>query len=225
MINLIYIVGVGCGDPELMTIKALNVLKRADIIAGWKSVVDRFDLLNTGSKQVIYLNYREQEIQIPKIVSMARDRDVAILFHGDPMVSDYQFLDRIKRECDRQGVKYDIISGVSSVLRALAIVEKDLCQIVFLTFHVRGELNYDEIRKALEFGRDLLIFPEPYPFGVRKVAEELLRIGCNPVLTVMERLCFPDERIYRIAAKEVVEGDLKFSDLVIVYIPNCLRSL
>jgi len=222
--NLIYVVGVGSGDPELITIKAFNVLKKVDVIAGWRNVVDRFDFLKMDGKQLIYLNYKEQEIQIPEIVSIARDRDVAVLFHGDPMVSDYQFLNRIKRECNRQGIQYVIISGISSVLRALAIVGKDLSQIVFITFHVRGELNYDEIKKALEIGRDLLIVPEPYPDGVRKVSEKLLQIGCNPVLTVMERLSFPDEKVYKITAEDVVKGDLKFSDLIIVHVPNCLRN-
>ena len=217
---MIYLVGVGSGDPELITVKALNVIKNAETVAGWKSVLDRFNL----DKKLVYLNYKEQDKQIPELVKLGKEKDVAILFHGDPMVSDFQLFERIKRECLKEGVKYVVISGISSVLRALAVVEKDLSQIVFLTFHVRGELDYSLIEKSMSLGRDLLIIPEPYPDGVKKIAEKLLDIGCNPMLTVMEKLSFPDEKIYQVTAKQVVEGGLKFSDLVIVYVPNCLNK-
>ncbi|BCU70891.1 cobalt-precorrin-7 (C(5))-methyltransferase [Stygiolobus caldivivus] len=222
---MIYLVGVGSGDPELITVKAVNTLKSCKVIAGWRSVIDRFDFIKTdSSKEIVYLNYKEQEKQIPELVKRSKTIDIAILFHGDPMVSDYQFLDRIKKECAKVGVRYVILSGISSVLRALAYVEKDLSQVIFITFHVRGDLDYSIIGKSIALGRDLLIIPEPYPDGVKKIAQVLLSLNCNPTLTVMEKLTFSDEKIYTVTAEQVVNDDLKFSDLVIVHVPSCLRN-
>ncbi|MEM4115731.1 MAG: SAM-dependent methyltransferase [Saccharolobus sp.] len=39
---VIYIVGVGPGDPEYLTLKGYKVIKESNIVAGWKSVIERF---------------------------------------------------------------------------------------------------------------------------------------------------------------------------------------
>ncbi|WP_081097503.1 SAM-dependent methyltransferase [Sulfolobus acidocaldarius] len=44
MFETLYIVGVGAGDPELITLKALKIIEKCKIVAGWQSVVSRFNL-------------------------------------------------------------------------------------------------------------------------------------------------------------------------------------
>jgi cobalt-precorrin-7 (C5)-methyltransferase len=215
VVKTIYIVGVGPGDPELITLKALKVIEKCEVVAGWKSVVDRFTL---SGKKVVYLNYKDQDKQLEELALIAREKDVAILDHGDPSVSDFQFLERIKKACEKYDVKYEIIPGVSSVLRALHIVGSDLSQVVFITFHVRGEIDYSQIYEFIKY-RGLLIIPEPYPCGVRRIAERLLKIGYNKEITVMERLTYQEEKIYKLLPEDIVKDDMKFSDLTIVYVP------
>lgn len=221
---MLYIVGVGPGDPELITVKGVEVLKKCAVVAGWGSVIDRFSYL-LHDKKIIRVNYKEESAQLSELVSLAKSMDVAFLDHGDIAVSDYQLLDKIKTLSRKNNVAYQIIPGVSSVIRALHIVGKDLSEVVFLTFHVRGEINYDEIKKFLTTGRSLLINPEPYPDGVKRIALKLKEMGCdNVVLTVMEKLTYPDESIHNYTPDDIILKDLKFSDLTIVYIPQCSFS-
>ncbi|AHC50895.1 cobalt-precorrin-6Y C(5)-methyltransferase [Sulfolobus acidocaldarius SUSAZ] len=215
MFETLYIVGVGAGDPELITLKALKVIEKCKVVAGWQSVVSRFNL---SGKELVYLNYKDQDRQIPDLVKRAREQDVAILDHGDPSVSDFQFIGRIRESCRQFDVKYEVIPGISSVLKALALVERDLSQVVFMTFHIRGELDYTQIDKSIALGRDLLIIPEPYSYGVKKIAERLVDLGLNPEMVVMERLSFTDEKVNHFMAKEILDMDLKFSDMSIVYV-------
>ena len=221
---MLYIVSVGPGDPELITVKGLETIKKCQVVAGWGSVVDRFSFL-LENKKVIRMTYKEESKQLEEIFSYAKNMDVAFLDHGDVAVSDYQLLEKIKKGCEKYNVPLKIIPGVSSVIRALHVVGKDLSEVVFLTFHVRGEINYDDIRKFLATGRGLLVNPEPYPDGVKRIALKLKEIGCNNVvLTVMEKLTYPDEAIHYYTVDDIINKDLKFSDLSIVYIPPCSFS-
>ncbi|MBB5253789.1 cobalt-precorrin-7 (C(5))-methyltransferase [Sulfurisphaera ohwakuensis] len=220
----LYVIGVGPGDPDLITVKGLEILKNSEVVTGWGSVIERFSSY-IQSKRIIRLNYKEEEKQLNEIMKLAKDENVAFLNHGDPAVSDFQLLNKLKKLCVENRVELVIIPGVSSIIRALHIIGKDLSEIVFLTFHVRGEINYDEIKKFLNTGRGILINPEPYPDGVKRIALKLREYGCNSItLTIMEKLTYQDEKVYNFNVDEIITRDLKFSDLTIVYIPPCSFS-
>lgn len=220
---MLYVVGVGPGDPELITVKGSEILKNSDVIAGWGSVIDRFSNFLEG-KKVIRLNYKQEALQLEEMVNLAKNLNVVFLNHGDPSVSDFQLVEKIKKLSEKENVNLVLIPGVSSVIRALHVVGKDLSQVVFITFHVRGPINYDDIRKFLMTGRDLLINPEPYPDGVKRIAMKLKEIGYKCRITVMEKLTYPDEKIHNLYPDDIIFNDMKFSDLTIVYIPNCSFS-
>ncbi|ADM27660.1 precorrin-6y C5,15-methyltransferase (decarboxylating), CbiE subunit [Ignisphaera aggregans DSM 17230] len=219
--QMLYIIGVGPGDPELITIKGVEVIKRCQIVIGWSTVVDRFSIL-LQNKKVIRINFREMDRQLEEIAIYAKDFDVAFLIHGDAAVSDYQLLEKIREICRKHNVAIQIIPGVTSITRALHIIGKDLAQIIFITFHIEGEVDYNEIERSLSIGRGLLVFPEPYPDGVKRIALKLREIGCGDItLIIMEKLTYSDETIWSYKVDEIIDKDLKFSDMTIVYIPPC----
>ncbi|BFH72277.1 cobalt-precorrin-7 (C(5))-methyltransferase [Sulfurisphaera javensis] len=220
---MLYIIGVGPGDPDLITVKGLEIIKKCDIISGWGSVIERFSTYLEG-KKVIKLNYREESKQLEEIMRLAKETNVAFLNHGDPSVSDFQLIEKIKKLAEKEGVNLVLIPGVSSIIRALHIIDKDLSQVVFITFHVRGPIDYDEIKRFLLAGRGILVNPEPYPDGVKKIALKLKEINYNCKITVMEKLTYPDEKVYNLFPEDIILKDMKFSDLTIVYIPQCSFS-
>ncbi|BDC17939.1 cobalt-precorrin-7 (C(5))-methyltransferase [Acidianus sp. HS-5] len=214
---MLYIVGVGPGDPELITVKGLDVIRKAEVITGWGSVIERFSKYVEG-KEVIPLNYREEAKLLNEVMELAKNKEVAFLNHGDPAVSDYQLLDKLKKLAKEHGVELNIIPGVSSIIRALQIVERDLTQVIVITLHVRGEIDYSKLNALARTGRDLLIIPEPYPDGVKKIALQFEKE--DPTLTIMEKLTYPDEKVWKYKCSEIIKGDAKFGDLTIVYVPS-----
>ena len=46
----IYLVGVGPGDPELITMRAMNVIRGADLIVCWEGIRERFERELEGKK-------------------------------------------------------------------------------------------------------------------------------------------------------------------------------
>ena len=142
MTGTVYGLGVGPGDPELLTLKALRILRAAPVIA--------YPAPETGdsfARQIVapHLPGGQQEIairmplgdgQFPKaeiyegaadkiLEQIAAGRDVAVLCEGDPFFYG-SFLYLYERLVDRCPVQ--VVPGVSSLMacagaEALAIIK------------------------------------------------------------------------------------------------------
>ncbi|MEM0174416.1 MAG: cobalt-precorrin-7 (C(5))-methyltransferase, partial [Sulfolobaceae archaeon] len=192
---MIYIVGVGPGDPELITIKAKKVIEDSEVVAGWESVLNRFNEM-FKNKKIIKLTYNNQIEELEKIMKIAKDgKVVSILNHGDPTVSDWQFLEKIKKLANEHNVKVEVVSGVSSINIVLAREGLDLAHCALVSLHVRGEVNLLEIKKLLEIGRIVIVIPKPNPKGPQELAKDLIRLGLsNKKVIVYEKVTYNDER-------------------------------
>ncbi|MEM8939926.1 MAG: uroporphyrinogen-III C-methyltransferase [Bacteroidota bacterium] len=124
----LYLVGAGPGDPELITLKAINVLKKADVIlydalANEELLTycnDTCDKIYVGKKPGIH---QYQQIFINDlIVDCSRvHKNIVRLKGGDPFVfgRGYEELDHARKH----GIEVEIIPGISSALAVPAINE------------------------------------------------------------------------------------------------------
>ncbi|NPB00930.1 MAG: uroporphyrinogen-III C-methyltransferase [Crenarchaeota archaeon] len=119
MSNKVYIVGAGPGDPELITLKGLKALARADIV-----LYDRLissDLLKFARRaRLIYVGkspgshtFSQKEIIEMMISYYEKGLNVVRLHGGDPFLYGRGFEEVI--ELRKRGVRYEIIPGVSSI--------------------------------------------------------------------------------------------------------------
>ncbi len=132
-----YGVGVGPGDPELMTLKAVRILKEADVIvhSGEKpkeSTAYQIAIQavpEIARKEVISITVpmtydRElQDAEHHRAVSRIKEyldegKDIAVLILGDPSV--YSSFSYIRTILDRDGYPTATISGVPSFCAAAA---------------------------------------------------------------------------------------------------------
>lgn len=217
---VIYIVGVGPGDPEYLTLKGYKVIKESNIVAGWKSVIERFSPI-LQNKKIVILNYKDERQQLLELVEIAKNESVAILDHGDPSVSDWQFIEKIRNMAADKGVKVKIISGVSSLNVLLAKLGLDMAFIGFLTLHVRGDISkmLNEILEILRIGRVAVVIPEPYKDGPQRIAKFLYENNLNCRIIVFEKLSYEDEKSREYDnLVSLINDNYEFSDLVIMVI-------
>lgn len=117
----VYIVGAGPGDPELLSIKAYKIIKRADVIVYDRLVSDpilqlipiKTDKISVGKKPG---NHRHQQNHINKIlVEEARNGKIVVrLKGGDPFLFGRGGEEALMLR--RAGIEFEVIPGISSAL-------------------------------------------------------------------------------------------------------------
>jgi precorrin-2/cobalt-factor-2 C20-methyltransferase len=166
-----YGVGVGPGDPELLTVKAINVLKAADVIAvpvskeGSGGAGRALSIVEKG----VGLNGKEiLELYLPMTRDMSalktsRDEaaarvagrlneghDVAFITVGDPMIySTFSYLIPCVRGLV-PGVEVRVVPGVSSISAAASVACRPLAESNEKVIIVPAAYEIDELRGWLK---------------------------------------------------------------------------
>jgi uroporphyrin-III C-methyltransferase len=120
----VYLIGAGPGDPELITLKAVKILNKADVVI-YDRLANEKILEHATNAKLIYVgkkageHYKSQD-EINKIIvdeSKDRPNDVIVrLKGGDPFVfgrGGEEILDLIK-----ENIPFEIIPGVTSAIGA-----------------------------------------------------------------------------------------------------------
>ena len=121
MKSTLYLTGAGPGDPELITVKAIRVLKKADVILYDALVNDELLTYASSSALKIFVGKRygchalsQQEINQLIIEYGSKHKNIVRLKGGDPFV-----FGRAQEEIDaarNAGMLVEIVPGISSAL-------------------------------------------------------------------------------------------------------------
>ncbi len=161
-----YGVGVGPGDPELITLKALRLIQRAPVVAYLAN-----DEGSSQAKQIAreaFVQAPAGQLEIPICMPMSTDRrlanvaydegaaqireqlaagrDVVFLCEGDPLFfgSFAYLLERLQDDFDCQ-----VVPGISSVHAASAALKQPLTMLKESFAVVSGRHSDAQIRQAL----------------------------------------------------------------------------
>lgn len=224
MRGTLYGVGVGPGDPELLTLKAVRRLREADVIAvpgkvreetvAYRIAVQAVPEIAqkeyiaavmpmTKERELLQKSHEQAAHRIAEMLEAGRD--VAFLTLGDPCVyATYLYVDRLVRQ---MGYPAEIVNGVPSFCTAAARLGVGLA----------------------ETGEALHILPASYPVeeGLRmpgtkvlmKAGSKLGKVkslleGVQGSVLMAENCGMPDERCYY-SAREIPE-DAGYYSLIIV---------
>lgn len=211
----VYIVGAGPGDPELITVKGLNILQNADLVLYTDSLVNE-ELIARASEQAEVLQSSGMDLE-EMVHTMAaaveQGKSVARVHTGDPSV--YGAILEQMVLLKQRGVAYEIIPGVSSVFASAAalgaeLTVPELTQTVILT-RAEGRTPVPEREKL----RDLASHHCTVALFLsatlaKKVVKEFLAAGWSeqtPV-AVVQRATWPDQKIVR-TTLEHLDRDLR----------------
>lgn len=224
---MIYFVGAGPGDPELITVKGAKALARARVVIYAGSLVNK-DLLDMcGPKVEIYnsAGMTLEEITGVMIEAHRTGKEVVRLHTGDPSL--YGAIQEQMDILDRESVPYAVIPGVSSFLAAAAAIPHELTlpgvtQTIILT-RMEGRTPVPEresIRSLAAHGATMCIFLSVHMLD--KLAGELVAGGytAETAVAVVEKASWPDERTIRgtlgdIAAKTIAAGITKTAMIIV----------
>lgn len=122
---MVYFIGAGPGDPELLTIKGKRLIDEADVIIYAGSLVNKEILKEAKSTAEIYNSASmtlEEVIEIMKD-GESKNKKVVRVHTGDPAIfgAHREQMDKLSQ----LGIAYEVIPGVSSFLATAAALKKE----------------------------------------------------------------------------------------------------
>jgi precorrin-4/cobalt-precorrin-4 C11-methyltransferase len=201
---MIYFVGAGPGDPELITVKGARIIAGADVVVYAGSLVNPAVLENCRPDVEVYnsagMNF--EEVMAVMVNSWQQGKTVARVHTGDPSL--YGAIQEQMDALAEKNIKFEVIPGVSSFFAAAAAVPHELTlpevsQTVILT-RLEGRTPVPDSEKLADLARHrstMCIFLSVNQ--MERVAGELVQGGYSSETTVyvVERASWPDQRVIR----------------------------
>ena len=216
---MIHCIGAGPGDLAYLTEGAKELIRKAEVVAGFDAVVDMVRPLIPKNADIVTMGYKTQVERLAEVAAQHHaGKRCVVVFMGDIHFSGFQFLERVEQAC---GHRVSTWPGISSaqILASKARVCFD--ETTFLTLHRRGDVQPFKIHlvHALADGRNAIVIPRPWDFMPRAVAAFLLENGVPPAqpVEVWERLT-GDEAEWRGTLADCAQKPDEFSDLSIMLI-------
>lgn len=207
MKGTLYGVGVGPGDPELLTLKAVRRMREADVIAVPGKNRDTTVAYRIASAAVPEIAQKESvEVEMPMTKDPAllekshalaakqiqavldQGKNVAFLTLGDPCIySTYLY---IHRRIGAMGYETEIVNGIPSFCAAAArlnqglVEEKEELHIIPASYQIRDALALPGVKVLMKAGKK-----------IGEVKETLLQSKAEAVM--IENCGMPGEVCYK----------------------------
>lgn len=213
----VYFIGAGPGDPDLMTIKARDILEAADLVIYAGSLVNPEILKFAKAGAALYdSSSMDLNALVEMMASAVRAGKVVARVHtGEPSL--FGAIAEQMAEIDKAGVQYEVVPGVSSAFAAAAALKCELTlpalnQTVILTrLEGRTSVPKEESLSSLATHKATMVIFLSIK-NIDKVVRELLTgYPEDTPAAVVYKASWPDEKVIRgtlsdIAHKVKAEG-------------------
>ncbi|MCI0887830.1 MAG: precorrin-6y C5,15-methyltransferase (decarboxylating) subunit CbiE [Chloroflexi bacterium] len=216
----ITVLGVGPGDPDLLTLKAKEAISQADVVAGFETVLKPVSRWIQG--EAMPMRYRDQEEVLDVVAARAADGEKCVVcVWGDLNFSARELVERVQRRADETV----LIPGISSVQVACTRLGLYMEESIFITLHARAgtDESLAELVEVLIKGkRNAIVLPRPYDIMPADIANLLLEKGiqAQTPLHTLQRLSFTDESGQDYTLGALAQEEAEFSDLTIMVFPK-----
>ncbi len=165
---MVYFVGAGAGDPELLTIKGKRLIDQADVIIYAGSLVNPAVLADRKPDSVVYdsAGMTLEEVLTVMETAEAQGKTTVRVHTGDASI--YGAIREQLDALDARHIAHEVVPGVSSFLAAAAALQKeytlpDVSQTVILT-RMEGRTPVPEKEKLSALAAHQATMVILYPF-------------------------------------------------------------
>jgi len=159
---MIICIGAGPGDIGYLTQRGAELIRNADVVAGFEAVLNVVRSLIPAKTDVITMDYRNQveKLDLTAAAHHAGKRCV-VVFMGDIHFSGFQYLERVERAC---GHPVESLPGISSAQILASRAKVCFDETTFITFHRRGDLSpfKRHLVHVLQDERNAIVIPCPW---------------------------------------------------------------
>lgn len=208
---MIYFIGAGPGVKDLITVRGMELLKKADVIIYAGSLVNP-ELLEYAKEDCdIYDSAAMTLEEVIAVMDENRDREVVRLHTGDPCI--YGAIREQMDELDALSLAYEVVPGVSSFIGAAAALKAeltlpDVSQTVILT-RMGGRTpvpEREEIEKLAAHGSSMVVFLSSTM--LEKLSERLIEGGyaADSPAAIVYKATWPDEKVIRTTVGNIAQA-------------------
>jgi precorrin-2/cobalt-factor-2 C20-methyltransferase len=209
MTGTLYGIGIGPGDPELMTLKAVRLINNCPVIAIpksgdgervalsiaaqaipelWEKQLVELDMPMTKDKEVLRKSHTSAAATV--IGYLCEGKDVAFLTLGDPTVyATYIYVHRIVKD---KGYQTEIVPGVPSFCAVAAKLGDCLVETSQFLHVIPGSYGNLEEALSLKGTKVLMKCGKSFP----QVRERLRVLGLSGQAKMIENCGFANERVH-----------------------------
>jgi precorrin-4/cobalt-precorrin-4 C11-methyltransferase len=194
----VWFVGAGPGNPELITVKGLRLLKEADVLIYAGSLVNPELVAQSGAGTRL----DSWGMHLPELVAemetyVKAGKKVVRLHSGDPSL--YGAIVEQIAELEKRGIAVEVVPGVSSLFAAAAALKTQLTlrgvsDSLIVTRPAGKTLERDQIAEFSRLGATMVIF-----LGTEKLEAIIRKLACPPdtPAAVVYHASWPDEKIVK----------------------------
>jgi cobalt-precorrin-7 (C5)-methyltransferase len=204
----LYIVGIGPGSKDYLTLASKKAVESSDIVIGSRRALDLFEIPNHSK---IELNAQNMNENMKLAVSKVKDgKIVSLLSTGDPGFSG--ILKPILKL--KEDITIEVIPGVSSVQLCAAKLKISWDEADLVTMHGKG--ISETILDIVGNGKPTIVLPN---FKPAELANFLIENGVDPEreAAVCEKLSYADEKIVEASLKNISDMEFSYMCVMVVY--------
>jgi uroporphyrin-III C-methyltransferase len=207
MTGKVYLVGAGPGDPELLTLKALKLLKSANVVLHddligpdiLAFIPSSTEVQNVG-KRFGRKNVTQPGINALLIQNALLGLQVVRLKSGDPLI-----FGRAGEEMEalrKAGIEFEVVPGVTAALGAAANAQIPLTHrqvssaVVVVTGHHAASDEFADWPAKIPTDATVVVYMPGYDY--RSTAEQLLRAGVpgTTPCAIISQATLPHEQVH-----------------------------
>ncbi|WP_300277833.1 precorrin-3B C(17)-methyltransferase [Peptacetobacter sp.] len=151
---MIYVIGIGPGQKEYMTIEALEAIKKSDVIVGYKTYIKLIEKI-ISDKEIVQNGMRKEIDRCKMAVEIAKEgKNVAVVSSGDSGIYGMAglILELLVKEKEKIDVK--VVPGVTASIAAASVlgapIMHDFCHISLSDLLTPWEVIEKRLKLAAE---------------------------------------------------------------------------
>ena len=225
---MIYFIGAGPGDPELVTVKAKNILETVDVVLFTGSLVPR-EVLSWCKDDCLIED--SQGMKYPEIFEFLvkhKDKKVARVHTGDPSL--YSTIAKQIEFLNTQGIDYEVIPGITAAFGAAASLGIEytipgVSQTIILS-RVEGKTpNPESLENILACKNSSLVFYLSILL-LKKLKNKALDMGyrADTPCWVVEKATWKQEEIYKGTISNIEEKVSHIKGVALILFGDFLKQ-
>ena len=216
----LYSVGIGPGDPELMTLKAVRLLKECDVVAlpkgdgdimTAKNIVNQVVNIEDKEQLIVYMPMTKDKDALAKAHQEGADAIIKLLDEGKNVVfitlgcpTVYATCIYVHKLVLKAGYDAELVAGVTSFCAVAAKLNVSLCEKAEPLTILPGSYKESSGNKVLMKSAS----------QIAAVRDELKERGLLSHAAMVERCGLPGEKVYR-DLNEIDEKSSYFSIILV----------